>query len=160
MARVFVLGVPCSGKSTIAGRLRRIEGLTVIDMDDEVVARNGGSWPDIAQKNEVFVPQVLDEVCAMDRVIVFNSYSLLEWTTRLREVGFTVVLLDVTEDEQVRRDERRFAAEGWTNREWFGWNRTVVADHVNAGLIDLVVDGTQSEDAVATALRSAGTSGL
>ena len=161
MARVFVLGVPCSGKTTIAGHLRATLAATILDMDDEVVRRNGGVWPDIDTKNDVFVPQVLDAASALDDVLLLNSYSQLPWTKRLRADGFTIVLLDLAPAEQQRRDERRHAEEGWTNREWFAWHRAVIDEHLDADLIDVVVDAAgataDTADQIAALVRPAQT---
>ena len=148
---MFVLGAPCSGKTTIAGRLRGT-GIEVIDTDDEIVRLNGGSWPDIEMKNERLLPLVLDAAVALDEVIVLNSYLPLASTRQLRERGFSVALLDVSDAELRRRDAVRFAAEGWTNREWFDWHQEVIREHHDAGLIDHLIDGEQSPQRVAAAL--------
>ena len=147
-----MLGVPCSGMSTAAAHLRSTTDLHVLDMDDEVVRRNGGVWPDIERKNEIVVPQVLDHASALDAVVLLNSYSLLQWTRRLRTDGFTVALLDLSPEEQAQRDAVRSAEEGWTNREWFAWHREVIAEHHQEGLIDVVVDGHRPVDRVAAEL--------
>jgi hypothetical protein len=151
---VFVLGAPCAGKTTVAHLLRDTLAVPILDTDDEVVRRNGGVWPDIETKNDVFVPQVLDLASSLDDVLLLNSYALLHWTERLRRDGFTVVLLDLSEAEQARRDERRLAEDGWTNREWFAWHRAVIDDHRKARLIDDIVDGGQPIEQVAAELAA------
>lgn len=149
-----MIGVPCSGKSTAARALRATTRSVVLDMDDEVLELHGGAWPSIEVKNEVVVPQVLDRVVTLDDVVLLNSYSQVPWTRRLRDAGFAVVLLDVSEEEQRRRDERRRAEEGWSNREWFGWHRDVIDEHRRLGLFDHVVDADAAADAVAAALAA------
>jgi len=130
--------------------------VVAIDTDEAIVARNDGVWPDMARKNEVLIPAVLDDAERLDEVIVLNSFSLAEWTARLR-ASFTIVLLDLPADEQARRDEQRFAEEGWTNREWFDWHRQEVAAQRDAGLFDHVVDAARPvEDVAADLLRLLG----
>jgi hypothetical protein len=55
-------------------------------------------------------------------VILFNSYTPLNHTRQLRDRGFAVALLDVSEEELRRRNRGRLAEEGWTNIEWFEWH--------------------------------------
>ncbi|MFM8528867.1 MAG: hypothetical protein ACKOD2_04170 [Ilumatobacteraceae bacterium] len=148
--RLFVLGAPCSGKSTIAGALHDD---AVIDVDDEIVRLNGGTWPDIETKNEKLLPAVLEAAAQRVRVLVLNSYMPLKRTRWLKAQGFEVVLLDVPVDELRRRDAVRFEAEGWTNREWFDWHQAVIGEHLDADLIDHLIDGSRPTAAVAADLR-------
>ncbi len=146
--RVFLLGAPCAGKTTLVEPLRSV-GITVIDTDDEIVRLNGGTWPDIETKNARFLPQVLDAAAALDEVVLLNSYLPLERTRQLRGSGFVVALLDVDPDELRRRDAVRQAEEGWTNIEWLDWHQSVIQDHRHADLIDQVIDGHQDPEQVA-----------
>ncbi len=148
--KLFVLGAPCSGKSTVAMSLRSAD-IPVIDVDDEVVRRNEGTWPDIDTKNEL-LGHILADAAALPAVVVLNSYLPLDRTAALREDGFAVALLDVAPDELRRRDARRLAEEGWTNIEWFDWHQSVIRDHLDAGLVDHVVDGDRPPADVAADL--------
>jgi predicted kinase len=151
--QLFVLGAPCSGKSTVVQHLRRsAPGPVVVDVDDEIVRLNGGSWPDIETKNERYLPMVLEAAAAEPRVLLFNSYMPLDRTRWLRTHGFKVVLLDVPDAELRRRDRVRCAAEGWTNIEWFDWHQSVIREHLQDGLVDHVVDGARETSDVAAAL--------
>jgi broad-specificity NMP kinase len=149
--RLFVLGAPCAGKSTVAARLRRL-GIDVVDADEEILLLNSGVWPDTETKNERFLPRVLDVAGSKPEVVVFNSYLPLDQTRHLRDRGFVVVLLDVSEEELLRRDRVRLAEEGWTNIEWFEWHQSVIREHHDAGLIDDVIDGERSPDDIAAQL--------
>jgi hypothetical protein len=151
VVRLFVLGAPCAGKSTVAELLGRRD-IHVIDTDDEIVRLNGSVWPDIETKNERFVPIVLETAAALREVVLFNSYMPLDHTRRLRAGGFAVALLQVSEDELLRRDRRRLAREGWTNVEWFDWHQSVITEHCAAGLIDHLIDGERDPAAIAQEL--------
>jgi hypothetical protein len=140
--KVFVVGAPCAGKSTVCRHLRTL-GLNAIDMDDEIVGLNGGEWPDITTKNEVLQPKVLEAVIAMPDVVLFNSYMTVERTLQLRQAGFRTMLLDVSESELRRRNDVRLAEEGWTNIEWFDWHQAVIQQLRANHLIDHVVSGEQ-----------------
>ena len=145
--KLFVLGAPCSGKSTVARALRRSHD-AVIDVDDELVELNGGTWPDIDTKNEKLLPLVLEAANAMPSVVVFNSYMPMDRTRWLKGEGFEVALLDVPAEELRRRDKCRFEAEGWTNIEWFDWHQSVIRDHLDAALVDHVIDGSRPTDEI------------
>jgi hypothetical protein len=147
--KIFVVGAPCTGKSTICRHLRAL-GLNAIDMDDEIVWLNGGEWPDITTKNEVLQPKVLEAVMAMADVVLFNSYMTVERTMQLRQAGFRTLLLDVSEPELRRRNDVRLAEEGWTNIEWFDWHQTVIQELRDHNMIDHVVSGEQDAALVAS----------
>ena len=146
--RLFVLGAPCAGKTTVAARLR-CRDVGVIDADDELERLNGGVWPDIETKNERLLPIVLELAAALPEVVLFNSYMPLDRTRQLRDCGFAVVLLVVSDVELRPRDRVRIAEEGWSNLEWFEWHQSVITDHFEAGLIDHVIDGERDPDEIA-----------
>lgn len=92
IVRMFVLGAPCAGKSSVATRLRHCD-VDVIDTDDEIERLNGGVWPDIETKNERLLPIVLDIAAALPEVVLFNSYMPLDRTRQLKDRGFAIPLL-------------------------------------------------------------------
>ena len=146
--RLFVLGAPCAGKTTIAAELRRAN-VPVLDTDDEILRHNGGVWPDIETKNTRLLPLVLADAAARTEVVLFNSYMPIDRTQHLRDSGFDVALLEVSASELKQRDDRRLTEEGWTNREWFAWHQTVIREHLDAGLVDHVIDGERDPATIA-----------
>ena len=144
--RLFVMGIACAGKTTLARRLRACSTLNVVDMDDQIARLNGGTWPDIPTKNNVVLPKVLAEVCAMPDVVLFGSLTV-ERTQELRQAGFHTALLDVSEAELRRRHAVRLAEEGWTNVEWFEHEQSVIRELRAHNVFDHVIDG---EGAVAS----------
>jgi hypothetical protein len=146
--RLFVLGAPCAGKSTIATCLRR-HRIDVVNADDEILRLNGDVWPDIETKNARFLRMVLDIAGSKPQVVLFDSYMPLERTRQLRDCGFAVALLDVSEEKLCRLDRRRLAEEDWTNIEWFEWHRSVIREHDEAGLRDDVIDGERDPNEIA-----------
>ena len=137
--RLFVMGIACAGKTTLARRLRASSSLNIVDMDDEIARFNGGTWPDIPTKNNVVLPKVLAEVRAMSDLILFGSLPV-EQTQELRQAGFYTALLDVSEVELRRRHAARLADEGWTNVEWFGHEQAVIRDLRAHNVFDQVID--------------------
>lgn len=151
--KLFVVGVPCSGKSTVAACLREEFGLNAVDVDDQILRLNQGVWPsDLETKNEVLLPKVLNEALEIDEVILFNSYLFPSHAALLREAGFRILLLEVPEAEIRRRDAVRFKEEGWTNIEWLDWHRSVIGELRADGFIDDVIAGNRAVGAVAEAI--------
>lgn len=155
--KLFIVGVPCSGKSTVMVCLRDRFGLNALDMDDELLRFNNGTWPSSFQKkNEVLLPKVLNEVLKMEQVVLFNSYLFVSHAGQLRDGGFRILLLEVPEEEKRRRDAIRFANEGWSNIEWFDWHQSVIGKLVANGFVDQVISGNQDVRSVAEAIMHYG----
>ena len=138
--KLFVIGIACAGKTTLARRLRACSTWNILDMDDEIARLNGGAWPDIPTKNEVVLPKVLAEVRSMSDLVLFGSLPV-EPTQELRRAGFSTALLDVSETELRRRHAVRLAEEGRTNVEWFGHEQAVIRDLRAHDVFDHLIDG-------------------
>ena len=151
--RLFVIGIACAGKTTVARYLRECSDLNVVDMDDAIGRLNGGVWPDIPTKNNVVLPKVLAEVRAMSDVVLFGSLNV-EQTQKLRQDGFYTVLLDVSENELRRRHAVRLAEEGWTNAQWFEHEQSVMRELRHNDVFDHVLSGEQSVASVAEEILS------
>src|SRR5262245_22213991 len=117
-------------------------------MDDAIARVNGGTWPDIETKNTVVLPKVLDELRAMPDVVLLGSLPV-DGTRQLREIGFTTMLLRVSQAELRRRHSVRLAEEGWTNVQWFEYEQSVIRGLRDNDLFDGVIDGEQSVASVA-----------
>ena len=150
--RLFVMGIACAGKTTLARRLRACSTLNIVDMDDEIARFNGGAWPDIPTKNNIVLPKVLAEVRAMSDLVLFGSLPV-EQTQELRQAGFYTALLDVSEAELRRRHAVRLAEEGWTNVEWFGHEQAVIRDLRAYNVIDRLIDGEGTVASIANGIR-------
>lgn len=150
--RLVVVGVPCTGKTTLTRHLREVHELPALDMDDEILRANGGVWPDIPTKNTVVAPKVLAEVVAMGSAILFHPTMTSERAALLRDAGFRFALLDVSPAELRRRDAERLAAEGWTNSEWFEHNQAELERMRADEVFDVVIDAERSIEQVAAAI--------
>jgi hypothetical protein len=146
--RLLVMGIACAGKTTLARRIRSCSTLHVTDMDDEIARFNGGTWPDIPTKNNVVLPKVVAEVCAMPDVLLFGSLPV-ERTQELRAAGFYTALLDVSEAELRRRHATRLADEGWTNVEWFEHEQSVIRDMRAHNAFDHLINGERTVETIA-----------
>lgn len=148
--KLYVVGVPCAGKSSVCARINNGKnGIRAVDVDDEVIRLNGGTWPTIERKNAVIFPQILKDLLSAKQALVFNSFLERDHAEALRAAGFTIALLNVGEPELLRRHEQRSQLEGWSNREWFDWNQQAIRDLRDSGLIDLVIDAERPLNEVA-----------
>jgi hypothetical protein len=141
--RLLVIGIACAGKTTVARRLRTCSTLNVVDLDDEIMRCNGGTWPDIPTKNAVVLPKALAEIRTMPDVVLFGNVAV-ERTQELRRTGFSTALLDVSATELRRRHAVRLAEEGWTNVEWFDHEQEVIRDLRVHDVFDHVIDGQRT----------------
>jgi broad-specificity NMP kinase len=148
--KLFVLGVPCSGKSTICKLINSSYNIRAIDVDDEIVRLNNGAWPEMSHKNEVVIPRVMESLLSANEALVFHSFIDTNDLEALRAAGFTIALLAVSPEELLRRHDRRQSIEGWSNVEWFDWNQNAAAEFERSGLIDEVIDAERPVEAVAS----------
>ena len=148
--KMFVLGVPCSGKSTLCKFINSSCGIRAIDVDDEILRLNDGVWPEIAFKNTVLFPQVMDFLMSTDEVLVFNSFLGIDDAEALRAADFAIALLAVGAGELKRRHEERRLREGWSNVEWFEWNQAAVRELERSGFVDEVIDAERPVESIAS----------
>lgn len=146
--KLLVVGAACAGKSTIAVYIRGVLELKAVDIDDEIVRLNGGTWPDIPTKNEVVMPKVMEELAAAKDVLVFGN-PRLEEVQFLRRAGFKVVLLEVSSEELRRRDAIRLAEEGWTNIQWLDYNQATLNEMQVHNLFDHAISGERDVGSIA-----------
>jgi hypothetical protein len=114
---MFLLGAPGAGKSTLVPLLREVLDCPVLDMDDELLRLNGGTWPALDAKRDL-TSQVIAEATRLDRVLLAHSYLDDEQLGWLRSSGWVIGLLDLPEAVMRYRAEERLARDGWTNIEW------------------------------------------
>lgn len=70
--RLLLLGAPCAGRATLISR--RL-ACPVLDMDEEIMSINGGTWPTLEHKR-VLANHVVDDASHHDSVVL--TYSLLD----------------------------------------------------------------------------------
>ena len=115
--RMFLLGAPCAGKTTLVSRLRESLSCPVLEMDEELVRVNGGTWPALEVKRALS-SQVLDEASRLNHVVLAHSRLDDGQLRSLRATGWVIGLLDLPEAVMRSRAEERQLREGWSNVEW------------------------------------------
>lgn len=104
--RLFLLGAPASGKTTLMSPLRSELDCPVLDMDEELRRVNSGAWPELDVKRG----QTLDIMSELSlRKDVVLAYSLLDEAglDLLRARQWSLVLLDLPESVMRRRAAER-----------------------------------------------------
>ena len=148
MGNIFLIGFMGTGKSTIAKELNRKYGMTVIDIDEEIVKREGCAIPEIfAQKGEEYFRQVetavIKELEAVDNTVVSCGGGAVlrpENVESMKRSG-RVVLLSATPEtilKRVKHDHNRPLLEGKKNVEAIAELIKARADKYNAAA-DFVV---------------------
>ena len=137
--KLFLLGAPCAGKTTLMTPLRAALSCPVLDMDEEIARLNGGAWPPIEAKRGL-VRHVMDQASRNDEAVL--AYSLLDpdQLGLLNDQGWIVCLLDVPEEVLRERAELRLSREGWTNIDWLPLHLhnidELIAQHAFAHVLD------------------------
>jgi hypothetical protein len=144
MCELLVVGAAASGKTTLCRYLRGRTDHAVIDLDDEILRLNAGVWPSIERKNAVIRPEAFASVIPIRDVLLFDRGPSVEETITLRDAGFNVVLLEVSEAEIRRRQAVRLAEQGWSNAEWIDWNQARIQELRDNGFMDTVISGEQA----------------
>ena len=125
MENIFLIGFMGTGKSTIANGLGKMYSMNVLEMDEEIVRREGVTIPEIfASKGESYFRELetklLMEVPNHGSMIVSCGGGVVlkeENVAQMRKLG-TVVLLTATPEtilERVKDDENRPLLQGNKN---------------------------------------------
>jgi shikimate kinase len=147
----FVFGVQCSGKSTVAKYLRATTKLRIVEMDEEILKLNHGTWPrDLQYKVNELEPQVYRQIKGMSDVVFFDSHISIERMEDLKKRGFSLILLEVERAELLRRNKQRMVEEGYDDASvWIDKELDNVKELRSRHLIDHVVNAEEAEEIVA-----------
>jgi predicted kinase len=149
--KLFLLSAPCAGKTTLMSPLRAALPCPVLDMDEEILRLNGGTWPSIEAKRGL-ARQVIEEASRHDDAVL--AYSLLdrEQLDVLNDDGWVICLLDAPEAVLRERAQQRLKREGWTNIEWLPLHLGNIEELLTQGAFTHVLDATLPVPALVEAL--------
>lgn len=152
---IVVLGPPLAGKSTIVRHLRASDPtLSVKELDEELIAENGGTWPADAETRTRLIPHIVRRILDMGSpVVFFTTYIDPDTLQAFRRKGFLVAQLSVPPETLRLRAERRRQETGETDPEpYIRQNISYQEEIRRQGLVDRVVDATASVGEVVSGL--------
>ena len=139
--KLYLLGAPCAGKSTLVPALRWWLECPVLDMDDELLILNGGVWPDLGIKRAL-TDRVIAEASRLDDMVLAHSMVDDEQLASLVGTGWSVGLLDAPEEVLRSRAAERLVRNGWTNVEWLPMHLSLIEDLRSRQSFSYVFDAT------------------
>lgn len=154
--KVLVFGAQCSGKTTLVKYLHSIHSLPLIEIDEEILKLNGGSWPSIGeQKEKDFATLILKNLLAMEEVCFFVNHLTLDQVKQFVNAGFKIIVLEVKESVLYRRNQKRILEEEYDDAsKWIRMQLDDIKQLKHHGLIDQIIDGERTTAIVAKDLRS------
>jgi shikimate kinase len=149
--KLFLVGAPCAGKTTLMPPLRATLPYPVLDMDEEILRLNRGTWPSIEAKRGL-ARRVIDEASRHDDVVLAYSQLDREQLGLLNGHGWVICLLNVPEAVLRERAEQRLEREGWTNIEWLPLHLRTIEELLTQDAFAHVLDATSPVPVVVDAL--------
>jgi|GEM_PF-453904 guanylate kinase len=149
--KLIILAPSAGGKSTLMRYLREHTDFHVAETDEEVVRANNGEWPsDDQYKNEVLIPQTINEIISRDQVIYLMKDMPIEQLRKAKQNGFKVVILKLSKEQLLSRNKKRMVEEGYDDAaKWFDSQLQELDMFDKEDLVDQHIDGDLSTEEIA-----------
>lgn len=149
--KLLILAPSAGGKSTLMRYLREHTKLEIAETDEEVVKANNGEWPsDVTYMKEVLIPRTINEIISRDKVIYLMKDMPIELLRKAKQKGFKVIVLQLTLEQLVKRNQKRMAEEGYADAaEWFEGQLQELDMFDKEGLVNQHVDGDLTTEEIA-----------
>src|SRR5690606_19211877 len=91
--KMIIIGSSLADKTTIVRRLRQVVDWPIGEIDEEILNRNNGVWPEMEYKNTVIVPAIIEEVLRADSLVFFTNtgYFSIDDLAMAKKRGFMIV---------------------------------------------------------------------
>lgn len=154
--KLLILAPSAGGKSTLMRYLREHTHFNIAEMDEEVMKENDNVWPsDNDHKDNVIVPRVVKNIISKKQVIYLASYVPTDLIKKAKSVGFKIILLDIDEQELQKRNKERMREESYEDAsQWFELQFDNYKKLQAEGLVDIVLDGTQTPTEITERITS------
>lgn len=145
--KAIIIGTSLSGKTTLLKYLQSQSNLPLLEMDDELVKANNGSYPeDITYKHNVLAPQIIKDILGKDKIIFFTNtdYFNEEDLKTSKSRGFKIIQLEASLEELQKRNKIRVKEE--ERDDWGKWLEGMLKyqkDIKEKGLVDFVIPTNQ-----------------
>jgi shikimate kinase len=152
--KIFVFAVQCGGKTTLAKYLRNLTDHEVVEMDDEIVQLNGGSWPrDMQHKITNLEPIVYSDISAKHDVIFIDSHLATERAIKLKGSNFKILYVELSRGELTQRNKHRFESGSQDDAiQWIDMELKNAEELHDKGLFDYAINGEQPTEKIAKEL--------
>ena len=156
MVKIILLAASAGGKSTLMKYMREHTNLNVMEMDEEIIKINHGTWPnDNNYKDQILVPKIVENILDKDEVIYLASYVPDYLIEKARLNNFKVLLLEVSIDELIRRNKHRMKIERYEDAShWFRSQINTFNKLKEKELVDGVINGNSSTEDIAIEISS------
>ena len=153
----IVIGASLSGKTSVAKFLRANTDISVSEMDEELTRLNKGKYPtDVEHKRESLAPKVVKDLLNRGDVLFFTNtdYFSLDDLRKAKNKGFKIIQLELSLDELNKRNKNRVKKEGYDDlSKWFEGMVVYQEKIRNAGVVDIVVDASQSLERISEEIQ-------
>jgi predicted kinase len=150
--KTIVIGPSLSGKTTLVKQLRSTTNLPISEIDEELTRLNNGEYPsDSDYKNRVLVPHIVQQILSQNEIIFFTNtnYFSIDDLKLARQKGFKIVVLSLSLEELQKRNISRVKNEGYADQsQWFAGMLKYLQQIIDEGVVDKVIDGNQSQQAI------------
>lgn len=156
MTKLLVIGTQLAGKTTLVTFLKKHSDVPVTEMDEEILKRNNNTWPkDLAYKENVLVPQIINTVLQKDNIVFFASYLSKPLIRELKQNNFKLLILEISRGEIVKRNSKRTATEKKDDTSRWMVGEIKLQDELEEeGIVDGYIDAEQPTEVIAQKLLS------
>jgi adenylate kinase family enzyme len=155
--KAIILGLQCSGKTTLKRYLESKFDLPLLEDDELFTELNDGEYPsDTEYKEKTLRPMLNEKIKSSDNIVFLTTYIEKSLLKELKEKDFKVIQINLERDEFNRRNIKRMKEEGYddANQEWtddiFKYHKEVRDE----GLVDKVIEADKPVEEIADELVS------
>jgi uncharacterized protein YihD (DUF1040 family) len=153
--KAIILGLQCSGKTTLKRYVESKFDLPLLEDDDLFTELNDGEYPsDLKYKEKTLRPMLNEKIKNSDNIVFLTTYIETSLLKELKEKDFKVIQINLERDEFNRRNIKRMEEEGYddASQEWtddiFKYHKEVR----DAGLVDKVIEADNPVEEIANEL--------
>lgn len=156
--KTIIIGTSLSGKTTLVRYLRKNTDLNVEEIDEQLTALNGGSYPvNVDEKMLVLLPKVISKVLRESDIVFFTNTDYFSEADLInaRKLHFKIVQLIIDKEELIRRNKERVKNEGYEDMsQWLEGMLEYQSKIFAAGLVDKMIEANQPIEKLAQEVLS------
>jgi dephospho-CoA kinase len=142
--KAIIIGPPLVGKSTLVNYLRGATSFIVLELDEEILKRNMGSWPYNDEVRNTLMHEVLEtiikKVVQKNSLVFFSTYVAVQDLENARQHGFKIIQLVASKQILLERDKERLKAGSPDSARYIEENFKYQKTVKERGLVDYTID--------------------